>query len=363
MKSSNDIRVLQLIDSLEPGGAERIAVTLANELANYVGFSALVATRMEGGLQNSIHDNVPYFFVKKKKSIDFGALSRLRGFVKANQVSIVHAHGSSYFFAVLLKLTMPSLRIFWHDHFGNRPDAQKHFFLLRFLSVFFSGVFTVNEALRIWSRANLHVKDIQFLPNFISSFKEEIPFTVLKGEEGKRIVFLANLHPPKNHLLALKKFMSSNIANEGWTLHLIGKDKYDSYSNELKDFINSNGLAEHIFIYGSRNDVSSILKQASAGLLVSTYEGFPVTLLEYGMASLTVICSDVGYCQTIIQHDKTGYLFSLEKEHLLEEAFITIAKQSQKNEVLAKNLNTFVNANYTSGKIIQEVVGSYLKHL
>ena len=56
MASPKEIRVIQLIDSLEPGGAERMAVTIANGLLEEVGFSGLVTTRLEGGLKTTINE-------------------------------------------------------------------------------------------------------------------------------------------------------------------------------------------------------------------------------------------------------------------------------------------------------------------
>ena len=60
------MRIIQLIDSLEAGGAERMAVSYANALAQEIEFSALVATRKEGPLLNQIESNVPYLFLNKK---------------------------------------------------------------------------------------------------------------------------------------------------------------------------------------------------------------------------------------------------------------------------------------------------------
>lgn len=363
MASPKEIRVIQLIDSLEPGGAERMAVTIANELADEVAFSGLVTTRLEGGLKNTLAKRVEYTFLNKKKAVDFFALLRLRDFVKKNKVNTIHAHSSSCFFAVLLKLTMPSLQIFWHDHFGNRVQSKASYLSLRLFSVFFSGVFTVNETLKVWAEKYLWVGDVQFLPNFTSSNEKELAVTVLEGVANKRIVFLANLHAPKNHILALKAFLNSKIACQDWTLHLIGKDKQDGYSQELKNFIHQNNLQEAIFIYGSCNDIKSILEQAKVGILVSSYEGFPVTLLEYGMAELTVISTDVGYCNTIIQNNKTGYLIPSDNNELLTEAFIKLANESHKNDTLAKNLNTFVKNNYAPEKVIQKIIAAYQKHV
>ena len=72
-----------------------------------------------------------------------------------------------------------------------------------------------------------------------------------------------------------------------------------------------------VFIYGACTDVQHILNQSNVGLLTSTYEGFPVTLLEYGRANVLVVCSNVGYCSQIIRNDETGFCFESEDENAL----------------------------------------------
>ena len=62
-----DLRVIQLIDSLEPGGAERMSVTIANSLVEEATFSGIVVTRLEGSLKDSISSNVDYLYFKKIK--------------------------------------------------------------------------------------------------------------------------------------------------------------------------------------------------------------------------------------------------------------------------------------------------------
>lgn len=359
MNINNKIRVVQLIDSLEPGGSERMAVTIANGLIENVSFSGIVVTRLEGGLKNTIGEEVEYLFLNKKKAIDFNALLRFRNYIQSNKVNTIHAHGSSYFFAILLKITLPSVQVFWHDHFGNRVKSSQKYYILRFFSILFSGVFTVNESLKDWAQKKLWVKNVVFLSNFTSNFTDEKKETFLKGDPDKRIVFLANLHHPKNHLIALQSFLASQIATLGWTLHLIGKDKNDSYSDQLKKFIQQNYLQESVFIYGTCNDVNNILKQASVGILVSSYEGFPVTLLEYGMSKLTVICTDVGYCSSIIQNHKTGYLVESDNKKQLEDAFRKVVNENKKNAALAHNLNIFVKDNFAQKKVIQKIILAY----
>ena len=75
------MRILQIIDSLEAGGAERMAVNSANALADEIDFSGLVATRAEGALWGQIDQKVSYLFLNKKRSVDVKALFRLRNYV------------------------------------------------------------------------------------------------------------------------------------------------------------------------------------------------------------------------------------------------------------------------------------------
>lgn len=61
------MRIVQIIDSLETGGAERMAVNYANALSEKIEFSGLIASRKEGLLLNQIDKNVSYLFLKKRK--------------------------------------------------------------------------------------------------------------------------------------------------------------------------------------------------------------------------------------------------------------------------------------------------------
>ena len=57
------MRMVQLIDSLETGGAERMAVNYANSLSDVIEFSGIVVTRKEGSLSSELHNKVAYCFL------------------------------------------------------------------------------------------------------------------------------------------------------------------------------------------------------------------------------------------------------------------------------------------------------------
>lgn len=356
------MRVIQIIDSLEAGGAERMAVNYANALAGKVSFSGLVTTRKEGPLLQQINTNVSYLFLNKKKKIDLKSVFRLRRYITNNKIDIIHAHSSSFFIAVLIKLILPKIKIFWHDHYGIRSKETKFKNkTLIFCSLFFHSIFTVSNQLKEWSEKNMFCSRVSFVPNFTLQRKKLHETTQLKGIEGKRIIFLANLKNPKNHSLILEVFFKLRLKDSDWSLHLIGKDYLDSYSQLLKTFIESNSLQNHIHLYGERNDIPYILSQGTIGVLSSTEEGFPVTLLEYGLAGLSVVTTNVGYCSEIVENEFSGLLFDPKNELEVRTQFLKITEDESLREIMTENLKQSILKHYSEEKVINELMLLYKK--
>lgn len=355
MRQKENIRIVQLIDSLEPGGAERMAVNFANAFAEKGLFSGIMPTRAEGTLKPTIASNVAYLYLNRTKKIDWKAWSKAASYLKANKITHLQAHGTSLFFAVLLKLTRPSVQIIWHDHLGNRPDNKKGNFSIQLLSFFVARIIVVNEALEQWANKHLWCKKVKRVSNFTTS-SIEVATTFLKGSDGKRIVCLANLKQPKNHIFILESFYESGIHQQGWTLHFIGKDFKDTYSEILMKYRTEKELEKKVFVYDSCADVQHILNQANAGILGSTYEGFPVVLLEYGLANLAVIATDVGYNSNLIKSNETGWLIPTNQKESAINAFIDLANNPKKSDTLAHNLNVLVLANYSKEKVMRDVL-------
>lgn len=354
------MRVLQIIDSLETGGAERMAVNFANALGKTVEFSGLVATRKEGSLKGEIDSDVSYLFLNRKLVIDFKAILKLRKFVIKNKITIIHAHSSSFFIAVLLKFTLPKIKIIWHDHYGKRIDETqiKNRYLI-LLSPFFSSIFVVNPLLEKWNKKNMLCSNVHFIPNFIEITNEVEKDSSLKGVAGKRILFLANLKEPKNHSVMLKAFENLKLNNLGWSLHLIGKDYSDDYSKSIKIFIKKHALENDIHLYDSRNDIASILSQGTIGVLTSTDEGFPLTLLEYGLSSLPVVSTNVGYCSSIINNNNSGLLFDPLQISELEDQIIKLISDAELRNKLGLNLKKAVLENYVEVVVVQKLILAY----
>ncbi|MFV8271438.1 glycosyltransferase family 4 protein [Flavobacterium sp. GT2N3] len=346
------MRILQLIDSLEAGGAERMAVNYANALAKQIDFSGLVVSRREGSLQNQIDDGVSYLFLNRKNVIDFKALFKLRNYVAIHKVTFVHAHSTSFFLASLLKLLCPSLKIIWHDHYGESEFLKKRPLLaLRLIAPFFSGIIAVNQKLKVWANENLHFENSIYLPNFPTEEKNITGLTALKGMDGKRIICLANLRTQKDHFLLLEVAKKLIVSYPDWTFHLVGKDFDDAYSKQIKSLIVENSLEKNVFLYGTKQDIKNILNQSTIAILTSQSEGLPVALLEYGWHKKPVIVTAVGEIPLVIQNGENGFLILANQKQLFHEAVVKLIENDTLRLDFGNLLYHTIRENY-SEKIV-----------
>lgn len=296
------MKILQLIDTLHVGGAERVALNYANSLPDYGIESHLCITRKKGVLIEEVEDGVQVHFIGKGNSLDFFALNRLIRIIKKNKIDVVHAHGSSWFFAVLCKIAGVNFKLIWHDHYGNSEFlASRKFRILRFFSKRIDGIISVNEQLAKWAKKELNCRKVIFLNNFIRRKQVMVDNSVsLKGDTSSKFICVANLRPQKDHYTLLEAFKLVKNHNKNVSLHLFGKDFKDEYSRKLIQQFES---SPSVFWYGESDNIFPYLEQADIGVLSSISEGLPLALLEYAYAGLGVVCTKVGDCSNVVRSD------------------------------------------------------------
>jgi len=349
------MRILQIIDSLEAGGAERMAVNYANALAKEIEFSGLVVTRKEGALLNQVSKEVSYLFLNKIYTIDLKSLYKLRKFVIENKVEVIHAHSTSFFSAFLLKLIHPTIQLIWHDHYGDSEFLSKRPLLgLKIVLPFFNGIIAVNQQLKVWAEQKIHFKNVIYLPNFPFEENAISEQTILQGIQGKRIVSLANLRVQKDHFLLLEVAKKVQISHPEWTFHLVGKDFEDDYSKKIKTLILDYNLENNVFIYGSRQDVKNILEQSTIGILTSQSEGLPVALLEYGMQKKAVVVTNVGEISSLIQDGINGFIVEADESLLFHDSMVKLMENDTLQEDFGKALQKTIFNNYSEKTVIHQ---------
>ena len=350
------MRIVQIIDSLDVGGAEMMAVNYANGLSEKIEFSGIVVTRKEGSLKENLDKKVHYLFLNRQGKVGWSAVWRLKAFCKKNKVGFAHAHSSSFFTASLLKLIHPKIKLIWHDHYGlseflaSRPKLP-----LQITSHFFFGIISVNNQLKDWAIKNLHCKNVIYLPNFSSDSYSGSEKTILNGISGKRIVCVANLRPQKNHFLLLKVAQKLKLSHPDWTFHLIGKDFNDDYSTQIKTLISSE-LKNTVYIYGAKNDTARIIMQSDIGILTSDSEGLPVSLLEYGHQAKPVVVTKVGEIPKMIKNGENGFIVNPNDEQAFYDGLIALVNNIYLRKQLGNSLSQTVLEHHSENAIMAKYI-------
>jgi glycosyltransferase involved in cell wall biosynthesis len=118
-----------------------------------------------------------------------------------------------------------------------------------------------------------------------------------------RMVMVARFEPQKDHATLIRAL--AGLQTLQWTMDLIGdgplRSQMESLAREL-------GLDGRIQFLGQRNDVAQLLARAQVSLLVSNWEGLPLSILESMRAGLPVVASSVGGVGESIRDQETGYL-------------------------------------------------------
>ncbi len=351
------LTTLQLIDSLRAGGAERMAVNMANALAERGVNSFLVATREEGILKDKISPKVHYRFLKKKRTLDPVAIRSLARLVKANKIQIIHAHTNSFFYAVLMKIRFPRLKIIWHNHTGKNAQLKgSKLLILKISSLFFDAIIHIDRSNLNWGQRHLFTKRQVKMTNFARLNKGRE--TYLKAKTYN-IVHLAGFRREKDHLNLLEAFRRLLKHCPGAGLHLIGKDYGDDYSRQIKDFVREHRLGDSVFFYGERPDVGHILSQADMGVLSSESEGLPVALLEYGLAGLPVVATNVGGMGEVIEHGKNGLLVPPKNPGALAEAMLKWCQNPSHVQKAGRLLRQKVEAEYSEAAYMKRLLKIY----
>lgn len=123
------------------------------------------------------------------------------------------------------------------------------------------------------------------------------------GRSPARLVMIARFEAQKDHPTLLRAM--AGLQAHSWELDLIGEGPLMGGMQSLAAEL---GIADRVRFLGQRMDVAQILAGAQISLLVTNWEGFPLSILESMRAALPVVASSVGGIGESVRDEETGFL-------------------------------------------------------
>lgn len=360
------LRILNMIDSLIAAGAERMAVNIANGLAEVGMDSYLCATHTSGDLAQFFYDRNKLLVANKRGFLDVRAFFRVVRFTYKHRIQVIHAHSSSVYWACGIKLLKPGLKVVWHDHFGMSEYLDKRDKLaLLWCRRMIDYTFVVNGNLRRYAVDVLKLRSdkvfyLRNFPNLDFADAESRASELPNSSYNPKILSLANIRPQKDHATLLAAFEQVLQSYPHAQLYLVGGDNRDEYLENVKELaarIDPN--KQHIHLLGSRTDVEAILQKCQVGVLSSISEGLPVSLLEYGLAKLPVVCTTVGECAEVLGNGEFGLLVPPRDAQALSQAIVKCLSNNGEVRDMATRFHLKVLENYSKQSAIGRIVMTY----
>jgi glycosyltransferase involved in cell wall biosynthesis len=365
-RSLNDDRVgvMQLVDTLDAGGAERVALNLANLVPRDRFRSFLCTTRRDGELAALIDGDVGRLSLGRRRRFDLAALRRLAAFIDSERIGIVHAHGTALFMAGAVSLLRPHLAVVWHDHYGRYGVVNRPVWVYRLLAARCAAVLSVTPELAEWARSELRVPAdvVRYVPNFSREMPAGPDHPDLPGSAGTRIVCVANFRRQKDHLTLLRALKHLLPATPEAHLLLVGAAVEPICHEAVVREIRRLGLENCVSLLGLRRDVPEVLRGCDIGVLSSTSEGLPLALIEYGLAGLAVVATGVGQCPEVLRNGEAGLLASPSSPGLLAAALQELLRSPSRRAELASRLRR-VQMTYSAEATVGRVWDVYDKAL
>jgi glycosyltransferase involved in cell wall biosynthesis len=362
MMPMSQVRVMHMIDTLDAGGAERVAVNLANVMPRDRFRTYLCTTRREGPLAELLAPDVGRLNLERKRTLQWRAIRRLVSFVRREQIQILHAHEYSLFFAVVASLFPPFPAVVWHDNFGPCETEERPVWIYRLLARRLRAVIAVNQPLVDWSRNRLRVPHdrVWFLKNFVCRPKLSGNSNHIPGSPGARIACVANLRPQKDHVTLIRAMALVVKQVPNAHLLLIGSrngpdDTHDLVRRHIHEF----GLEPNVSLLGRRDDVADVLSVCDVGVLSSVSEGCPLALLEYGMSGLPVVATSVGECSDLLDQGKAGLLVPPKQAERLADCLLQLLTFPDRRVLFGDRLQQRVREAYGEDAAIEQVAGIY----
>ncbi|MBV8903680.1 MAG: glycosyltransferase [Acidobacteriia bacterium] len=355
------VGVMQLVDTLDAGGAEKVAVNLANCLPRDRYRSYLCTTRREGPLAQLIARDVGRIRLERPGRYSLSPIRRLARFIRANNIQVLHAHSTTLFMAraaVGLRWHVP---IIWHAHYGRYAMDDRGPLSYRVATLGIGGVITVNQELADWARRRLRIPDgrVWYVPNPACAPANSNPVLDLPAAGETRIVCVANFRPEKDHLTLIRAMERLVNFAPATRLFLVGDVRDREYYQNVCYEIRSRGLEANITLLGPREDVASVLSACDIGVLSSATEGLPMALLEYGMAGLPTVATSVGQAGEVLAYGAAGLLVPPQSPDDLAAALLTLVHSRQQRIQFGQRLRAHVDHTFGPQAVLRQICPIY----
>ena len=305
-------RIFYLITRSEPGGAQSHVLELLKGFNDQ--YELILASGEEGflleearslGIRTYLIDNL-----QRNLSLtnDYKAYKEIVSVLKESRPDLVHCHSSKA--GILGRLAAHSLGINtvftahgWSFAEGT-PLSRKLIGLVpeRLLAYWTNCIITVSDTDRDLA-IRYRIGRPEKIVTIHNGIADQPQLMVNKdSDEPVTLIMVARFAAPKYYAQLID---AAATIKANFRLRLVGDGPLLEPMKKRAEALNISDIVEFL---GSRDDVDSLLADSDIFILVTDWEGFPISILEAMRAGLPVIACDVGGVREAITDRSNGRL-------------------------------------------------------
>lgn len=358
------IKILHIIETGGPGGAETVLLNVVNHLDRNRYHSRVVLLKT-GWLDQKLKETgVPTIILRSDHSYDLFFLLRLWQSVKKHRINLIHSHLPDVNLYSCLAGFMAGIPVVTTYH-GRITRSRKaisagdwKYFLIGRLSTRIVAVsdWLKNDLIQI---ARFPPRKLKTIYNGVDWKQFDSPFDlVIKRKELKidpdiKVVgMVANLRPTKGYQYFIRAadIIARSVPKVKFLI--IGEGKDELMEGIVKE-IEALDLTDKVILLGFREDVPELLKILDVFVLSSISEGLSIATIEAMATGVPVVVTKSGGPQEVVGEGATGFLVPPEDEKGLAEKVLLLLKNKELATSMGKEAQAQVRAKFSLERMIE----------
>ncbi len=324
---TSKIRLLQIIPSLDIGGAQRFVVDLAKSI-NRDKFEVgvcLLGRRQGSFLEDElVRESIPLFFLNIKWAFHPSTIRRFSLLFTTFKPDILHTHLRAIRYVLIpARLYKKALHI--HTiHSLAKQDTSFSYRGLNKIAFKYLGVIPVSVSRKVSHTVKeLYGVESPTIYNGVptSKYPGEREGSTFKGEI--RILNVGKFKRAKNHLLLVEAFAKAWAEERRLRLMLAGDG---SARKKVEARVKQLGLEDRVDFLGWRSDIPNLLSRCDIFVLSSEWEGFGIALVEAMAGGKPIVATRVGGVPEVVEDGETGFLVPPRDAEALAGAILKLAR-------------------------------------
>ncbi|MCM3711642.1 glycosyltransferase family 4 protein [Sporosarcina luteola] len=363
--SSEDTKltIVQVITRMDTVGGAQIHV---RDIAKHLHLHGHTIHLVTGKLEN-VHqglETIPIHYVRHlvrelRPLTDMKAFIEMRGLFKKINPDLIATHSSKA--GIIGRFAAASLRIpvvftahGWSFTDGvPNPKKIVYRWVEKIASYFTSGIIAVSEYDRDLAikRKVVPKGKIICIQNGVHDVR--IPQRIHGEAHEARLIMIARFAHPKMQLQLLESLVK--LKHLGWKIHFVGDGPE---KGKVEQFAIENGITHKVFFEGWLQNVDGILAKADIFILLSEYEGLPLSILEAMRAGLPIIATDVGGVKEAVTAEN-GILVRVDDSSALTEVLERLIENRELQKKMGVYGRRVYEEKFTFPQMMEETLAYY----